>query len=286
MSGLNDAHLGSISYYLQSDKAQTSISDAHKIFKFDEIVEPDPHLKMLITLDQFECPKSFFNINSTNNTLIITCNSNTNAITLDIQNYNADKLASTLTTALLSHVSSFGSTISVVFSELTNTFKFSSDSNVLPFTIESTSTILKILGFNGSEVSASTGTIQGLKSSKIANLAGTPSIYIKINNLGIQNRDSRGESDGTVAKIMVDCNYGEFIFYNNVSQVYYPLSARVIKFLEIIISDSDGNELELNGADFSMVLTIHFQKIRERLVPQKYLLDKIKRLEETKTDKK
>jgi hypothetical protein len=62
------------------------------------------------------------------------------------------------------------------------------------------------------------------------------------------------------------------------------LSNRTITQLDITLTDSDNNELFLNGAEFSCTLTIHFQKIRENVIPQKYLLDMISRLENNQND--
>ena len=67
MSHIGDSHLGSVSLFLQSDKASVSIDDSHKIFILDEIIQTDPHIKMLIGLTSFQIPYSFYNINIFNN---------------------------------------------------------------------------------------------------------------------------------------------------------------------------------------------------------------------------
>lgn len=276
MSAINDAHLGSISLFIQSDKASQNLGDSKKIFDFEEIIEPDPHLNMLIGLESFEMPKSFFNINANNGVLNIKLDSTTYNVDLRYggKNYTAGELASTLTNSLSS------ASIIVSFEDKSNTFTFSKTGNL---SIETGTTMTKILGVNIGDAGTDT-----LTSTSVANLAGTGSIYIKINNLGIQNRDSRGKSDGVISKIMVNCNYGDFLFYTNNTQVFYPVSTRIIKALDISITDDDDNLVDLNGGNFSMVLTICFVKIKDREIPNKYLLDKIKKLEddETKTDKK
>jgi hypothetical protein len=138
----------------------------------------------------------------------------------------------------------------------------------------------KILGL---ELPSTSG-VGFLFSNNIINLSGSPSIYFRLNNIGIRNRDSRGKTDGTIQKINVNCNFGEFIFYESLENIYYPLSNRTITQLDITLTDSDNNELFLNGAEFSCTLTIHFQKIRENVIPQKYLLDMISRLENNQND--
>ena len=280
MSHLGDSHLGSISVFLQSDKANESISDSHKIFLLNEIIETEPHLNLLIGLTSFEMPYSFYNINQYNYKFEITANSNTISFNIKSQNYTADQLATELTSqlAVASRVTLLGQTISCSFDDQEKKFLFTSDSTTIQYTITSNTTMNKELGLI---LPKSSVLLVGLLASdNIVNLSGTPSIYFRINNLGIRNRDSRGKSDGTIQKINVDCNFGEFIFYDSVESIYYPLTNRSITELDITLTDSNNNELLLNGAEFSATLTLHYQKIRENIIPQKYLLDIIKTIEE------
>lgn len=280
MSHLNDAHLGSISLFLQSDKATSSISDSHKIFILDEIIETEPHLNLLIGLTSFEMPYSFYNLNQFNNFFEISANGNTIGFTIRTRNFTATELATSITSELstTNRISLLGQTITCSFNENTTSFLFTSNSNNIQYTITANTTMTKILGLG--DLPLSSGALTGiLIPPNIANLSGTPSVYFRINNLGIRNRDSRGKTDGTIQKINVNCNFGEFIFYESLENIYYPLSNRSITQLDITLTDSDNNELILNGAEFSCSLTIHYQKIRENVIPQKYLLDMISRLE-------
>jgi hypothetical protein len=282
MSHLGDSHRGSISLFLQSDKATTSISDSHKLFILDEIIETDPHINLLIGLTSFEMPYSFYNVNQFNNTFEISANGNTVNFNISSQNYTATQLATELTSqlAVSSRVTLLGQTITCTFDDQSTKFLFNSTATAIPYTITSNTTMNKILGL---ELPSTSG-VGFLFSNNIINLSGSPSIYFRLNNIGIRNRDSRGKTDGTIQKINVNCNFGEFIFYESLENIYYPLSNRTITQLDITLTDSDNNELFLNGAEFSCTLTIHFQKIRENVIPQKYLLDMISRLENNQND--
>lgn len=285
MSHLGDSHLGSISIFLQSDKATESISDSHKIFLLNEIIETEPHLNLLIGLTSFEMPYSFYNINQYNYTFEISANSNTVNFNIKSQNYTAEQLATELTSqlAIASRVALLGQTISCSFDDQEKKFLFTSDTTTIQYTITSNTTMNKELGLI---LPKSSVLLVGLLASdNIVNLSGTPSIYFRINNLGIRNRDSRGKSDGTIQKINVDCNFGEFIFYDSIESIYYPLTNRTITELDITLTDSNNNELILNGAEFSCTLTIHFQKIRENIIPRRFLLDMLKmELEQDKSE--
>lgn len=280
MSHLGDSHRGSISLFLQSDKATISISDSHKIFILDEIIETDPHINLLIGLTSFEMPYSFYNINQFNNTFEISSNGNTIVFTLVSKNYTAIQLASQITSelAVASRVTALGQTITCVFNEQETKFLFNSSANSTQYEITTNTTMSKELGFN---LPASSSQITGLLlSDNIINLSGTPSIYLRLNNLGIRNRDSRGKVDGTIQKINVNCNFGEFIFFEAFTDIYYPLTNRTINQLDISLTDSNNNELILNGAEFSATLTVHYQKIRKSEIPNEYLLDIINKLED------
>ena len=224
MSHLGDSHRGSISLFLQSDKATTSISDSRKIFILDEIIETDPHINLLIGLTSFEMPYSFYNINQYNNTFEISANGNTISFTLVSKNYTAIQLASQITSelAVASRVTALGQTITCVFNEQETKFLFNSTANSTQYEITTNTTMSKELGFN---LPASSSQITGLLlSDNIINLSGTPSIYFRINNLGIRNRDSRGKVDGTIQKINVNCNFGEFVFFEAFTDIYFPLT--------------------------------------------------------------
>lgn len=228
MSHIGDSHLGSVSLFLQSDKASVSIDDSHKIFILDEIIQTDPHIKMLIGLTSFQIPYSFYNINIFNNFFEISANNNTVSFSLISKNYTAVELASALTSQLStsSRIASLGQTITCTFNEQETKFIFSSTSTVIQYTITTNTTMDKLLGL---ELSQSSEMLTGLLVSKnIINLAGTQSIYFRINNLGIRNRDSRGKTDGTIQKINVNANFGQFIFFEALTDIYYPLSNRFI----------------------------------------------------------
>jgi hypothetical protein len=223
-------------------------------------------------------PYSFYNINQFNNFFEISANSHSINFTLVSKNYTAIQLASQITSELsvASRVSALGQTITCSFNEQETKFLFNSTSVLIPYSIRVNTTMSKELGLN----LPATSSLGLLSSNNIINLSGTPSIYFRLNNLGIRNRDSRGKVDGTIAKINVNCNFGEFIFFEAFTDIYFPLTNRTINQLDISLTDSNNNEMILNGAEFSATLTIHYQKIRKNEIPREYLLDIINKLED------
>ena len=53
MSHLNTSYLGSKSIFLQSNEAQVSINDSHKIFFLNEVIQPPPDITILAALTSF-----------------------------------------------------------------------------------------------------------------------------------------------------------------------------------------------------------------------------------------
>lgn len=284
MSLLNDSHESSVSVFLQSNKATRSNSDANKIWLLEEQIKPDPHIQLLVSLTSLELPYGFYNITTNNNKLVIT-NASTDAsstISIDSKNYSGTQLATELTSkmAASSITSVIGFTITCSFSDTTNKFTFTSGNTLNNYKIDTGTTLLKELGVRNQLPASSAAGI--LISPNVCNLSGTSSVYLRCNNLSINNRDSRGNLSGILAKINVNANPSEFIFYNAFESIYYGISDRVVSFLDITLTDDDGNELILNGVDWSLTITMHFQLIKERNIPTKYLLDEIKKLENEK----
>ena len=115
---------------------------------------------------------------------------------------------------------------------------------------------------------------QKLSSVNICNLSGTSSIYIRLNNIGVKNLDSRGQFNNTIGKVNVNCNPIEFIFFEQQESIYYLIQQNQITHLEIQLTDENNNTLILNGGEFSLTLTLHFRKSVEQYINPQFLLDK------------
>jgi hypothetical protein len=284
MSHLNNTHLGSQSIFLQSDKAQVSLGDAHKIFFLNEVINPPVDTVMLLALTSFEMPYSMYNFNANvNDKLVLSTTNGTHEIQVGSRNYDATKLAAKITSllSLSAATTALGTTISATFDSLSNKFTFVS-TNSVDFTILATSTMIKEIGFQNSLPSQSSNQI--LISPNIANLSGSSSIYVKIANLGIRNVDSRGAINGVISKVNITCNPNEFIFFQQQESIYYLIQERQVTHIELQLTDDLQNNLVLNGGSFSLTLTIHFMKSVEQTLNQKFALDK-EIIDEKKDDK-
>jgi len=105
----------------------------------------------------------------------------------------------------------------------------------------------------------------------IGDLGGLANIYIRT-NFGVGNLDSRGESDGLIAKVNVDVPFGDYIYYEPSTTIEHLLTDRQIREITIKLEDVNENELVLNGVEFSLTFSVHFQYQREMKELREYTL--------------
>lgn len=270
MSHLNTSYLGSLSIFLQSNEAQLSISDANKLFFLREIVNPPPNISMLIGLTSFECPYSMYNFNEgQNDSITITSSSGSHTVSVGSRNYSASELATALTTlfSTTDAINDLGFIVKVSYDSDFNKFTFKATGDI---TITNT-TAQKELGFRNNIPSI---TATSITSPNIVNVSGSSSVYVRCVNLGVRNLDSRGNQSGIIGKVNIECNPNEFIYYKSTESIYYPVNQRQISHIQIELTDENNNELILNGADFSLSLTLHFQEtISPKEIRKEFLLN-------------
>lgn len=272
MSIKGDTPYGSVSIFLQSSKASVSLSDANKTFFLENPISPPPNTRILMVLSEFEMPNTVYNINSdVNNKISFTTASGTATITLTSGNYDDEGLIDDLNTALSDSgvVATLGGTIVVSVSNTTYKYTFTSD---VAFSIITTTnnptTLLKEMGLTNQLPTASA---TSYTATLIGDLGGLANIYIRT-NFGVGNLDSRGESDGLIAKVNVDVPFGDYIYYEPSTTIEHLLTDRQIREITIKLEDVNENELVLNGVEFSLTFSVHFQYQREMKELREYTL--------------
>ena len=269
---LNDTDTASVSVFLQSDKASTRLSSSNVIFYLNESINARPDQSMLVGLISCEVPYSFYNIDAPKNTIsfkrttalgVLIDNYN---LVLDRQNYDVDSIVSKFNGLFVQN----NMEMTMDFDNDTNKFIFYSKTTDL-FIITAT-TLNKSLGINN--LSIPTPASVAFTCPNVCQLTGTSSIYINCVNLSISNLDSRGDLNGTICKLPIECDPTSFIYYRATENNYYLTNNTAITHFHITITDDDNQELELNGGEFSIGLNIHFVKKREQPVfgSNKYIL--------------
>ena len=96
----------------------------------------------------------------------------------------------------------------------------------------------------------------------MANFAGIANVMVEGRSFGLQNRDSQGAINLTLGKIPNTVAPLGFLYLPHSAPVYLALTDSSISQIQIILTDPDGNELDLHGVGWSMTLTIHFEYVK------------------------
>lgn len=268
MSIRGDTPYGSVNIFLQSSQATTSLTDSNKIFYLENPISPPPNTRILMVLSEFEMPNTVYNINSgVNNTISFTTAAGSSTITIDAGNYDDEGLVDTLNTALSVSgiVSTLGGTIVASMSDTSYKYSFSAD---VAFSITTSTTMLKEIGLTNQLPTVSA---TSYLATDIGDLGGLANIYLRT-NFGVANLDSRGESDGLIAKINVDVPFGDYIYFEPPTTIEHLLTDRQIREINIKLEDVNEKELVINGVEFSLTFSVHYQYQREMRALEEFTL--------------
>ena len=264
---LNDSHMPSQAIYLDSNDALVTISDAEKIFYLNTPIIADAGIRILIGLNNLTIPNTIYNFNSSNNSITFT-QGTTETISVSVGNYSATTLKDALNTA----ITAAGLDITVSFDEDNAVFSFTGGS---AFTIDS-ATMSRQLGLK-EQLPTSSST--SYTATRVCDFAGATNLYVRIRNLSMNNLDSRGNTSSIIASIVVNTNYGEYIFFSSPDILYFMISENKISHLDIEITDQEGNVVDLNGSSFNMTLSVHFVRHREVNIDTNRILGEIQNRE-------
>ena len=207
----------------------------------------------MVSLIDFECPYSFYNINENNNQFNVSTSASTLNITIPPSNYDVDTMTDYLNNQFANNETALGTLLVVSFSFSTNKFTIISDT--LDFTILDTTTMLREFGLASVPVTSS---LLQFTSPNVCNFAGTPYVEL-LSSLAITNLASHEDKQGVIARVPVRTEPTDFIFHQATENIYHMLDDRHIDNIRITLRDSDKNVLELNGGVFSISLSMHFQ---------------------------
>ncbi len=260
---LNDTNRSSINMYLQSDNATINNGESNKTFLFQNAIEPLPDQDVLVGLTDFEMANTLYNINTGFNTIVI----DNQTITLTPKNYTIDFLILELNDLFDANTNLKTKNMAVSYD--INSFKltFTADSN---FIINSSTMEFEL----GLENQLPTNSVLSYETNNTIFLGGLSSVYIEIKNLSLNNLDSRGPIDNTLAKINMRKNNGYYTFYDAPEHNFFKVNNREIHSIDLVLTDNKNRELILNGGEFSLTLTFHFIKKRQDVFDLKYYLKK------------
>lgn len=275
MSSYNlDSRLQTQEVYLDSQYATVNNTNGENsnvyFFLNAPISIPNDH-DIVLRIDNFVLPISFFVVNNETNVLVI----NGTPTSIPVGNYNANDLAIV--------INDLFPTITITFDSNNNKFTFTAS---FPFTLNSNSTCFRKIGFseNVDHVAVLVGLDYVLTSDFVCNLAGTSLVYIDIPNLTTKNISSRngGGFTSIVKSVVVDVPYGAILTYTNNTSSAVVLKEKYISFFQIRLLDDQYQPLDLNNQNFTLTLELFFYYNGQPLLQGNNLVDAVRQQEEIK----
>lgn len=239
-------------FYLSSNsqnatKNNGSYNSNIKYFIPNFIKTTDNILYNTIKLSHAEIPYSFYIINDTNNYFRV----NSTNIYIANGNYTGKTLIDEINRQLINIDISFNMTLSSVNGIITM-------NGNIPFSLDMTkSLIYKVLGLES-------GIYNGLfnffgyelKFTYPLDLLGTRNIYIKINNVVMDNLNLTSNDKSTLKSIPVNVSPFGIIRYNNIENTETFVKNNDLEYLELEITDDNNNNINFNGIDWTICIEI------------------------------
>ena len=220
-------------------------------YKFSlNTLEIDEGHYIYLSVVHVSIPYSFYNVHENNNRLEYISNNSGYVINIPVSNYNINQLVSYLSSAMPS--------FTITYSNKTNkiTFKHST----YDFTILSSSTCYRILGFDENKSYSSYGTI--LVSANCINLMTINSIFLLSNLLTYNISSSIPNSQNILCQIPVDNGPNSLIHYYNKNGFRTNLFLKYINDISLRLVDEYNNDINLNGLHFRVTIQLDIEPFK------------------------
>ena len=92
----------------------------------------------------------------------------------------------------------------------------------------------------------------------IVNFLPTTHIFIKFQDIQLNNLNSLGDSDNTLVRIPVNSQRGSIIYYRPTEHIRFMIPKKRISTFNISLHDANNKELDLAGVDFQIALRFDY----------------------------
>lgn len=227
------------------DLLNGNVSDGY--YKLQNIIENKSHL----CLEHFYCPNTIYNVTSINNNIRFTDGVTTWNTSIAIGAYNSTSLLSAIKTAM-DAVSGLVFTLSLNSITLKVTISCPTAFRIL--FASGSNQINNIIGFPKLDTSLSTSQV----ATNIINLGFPTHILMYIFELGVNFNATNSNNLGSFI-IPIVTNTGDSIIYNSNSNFKQEscITEKSIKNLQITLRDLDNNVIDLNGSNYTIILSIY-----------------------------
>ena len=204
------------------------------------VIEIPNNFHIHVSIQNFACPYTFYNINNSNNSLVYLENSLANSITITNGNYNINNLITELTNKMTN--------FTIVYNSVTNKLTFTN--SLYNFSFSSTSTCLSLLGFSTNLAS----TLKTLTSDSVVNLSPYRCICISSNLKTFSVNKKFLNNTSLLASIPINTAPNSIIVYENKNNFKCNTFTNNINTIRIKLTDHNFNTLDLNGQHFTITL--------------------------------
>ena len=236
----------SIQIYLNSQMADKYFNGASDCEYNLPLIEIPDGFHIYLSVVSCLIPYSFYNINSSNNTLFYSVGGgDSNRLTIPIGNYNVNSLLSVLKTNI-------SSAFTITYDNIKNKFTFTHTTN--DFMFMSSSTCLQILGFNNNITILSTSL--SLTSVNCVNVYNIRSIQVNSNLITYNINKVQKNNFCILCSVPITCTPFSLIEYINRTNFKTNLFLNKISNIKIKLTDDNGNLIDLNGCHYSLTLQL------------------------------
>ena len=235
-----------IQIYLNSKRANKYLNDTADCIFHLPIINIKKADSVAIMVLHAQIPYSFYNVNETNDRLVYKINGDIHTIYFLHSNYNINNLKE--------HISGLlGPNFTISYFSASNKLTFRN--SVDEFEFVDSSTCFELIGMSDKN-HHSEGRI--LISDIVINLFTVRNLHIASNNFILNNVDSYNPNKSNIlSSIPISSNYNGIISYSNIHDVSSEINSAInLTHLHIMITNQDGDIVNLNGAHWSITLLI------------------------------
>lgn len=226
---------------------------------------PGPGYRAVMALESAAIPRSWYVLNTYNNTFTFTSAAGSGTITIPPANYNATQLATALQTA----VRALGAGLSgftCTYDSITNKWQMTL---AIAFNLSDVNTAeARWLGFARGVTSLTATFSPGpalyvLTPPQVVDLSYTKTVRV-ISNIhsmttAQQGNERQDSVRGTVAVINVSVAPQGILLYRPQVPDEHILARPSIEGLTLTLADDDGNPMDMNGGDYELLMQVRFE---------------------------
>lgn len=216
----------------------------------DILSKPKSAVEFSVSVMNTSIPIGQYNVNSTNNVLVLknVVTDITSTVTITPGNFTITQLIAELTT---------NTPAEYVYSYTPKINKMSIYNTTDNFQILSTTTMWELLGLQRN--TTVTSILKTYSFPNCVNMSGLQNINIHLDNLNTKNITSFTKAASTIiASVPVDVNSSGVLSYNLSSNYEIPVPINSLEYINILLKDDLGNFIENNGVHWSVTLLFSY----------------------------